>query len=762
LVWRETAVRPDEVYYLAAVHHAAEENRGGDLDLFGKSFDVNVRGMLNFLEAIRKRSPGTRLFYAASSHIFGRARTSPQDEQTPVEPACIYGITKATGLQCCRFYRQRHGVFAAVGILYNHESPYRRPEFVSQKIVRGALAIRDGRQSKLVLGDLDAQVDWGYAPDYVDAMTRILGHAAPEDFIVATGQLHSVREFAAAAFGRLGLDWAKYVEVDSSLVGKQKRALVGNADKLRSLTGWRPSVTFDQMVGLLIQAAAHMVAQPPPAVNPMHAQPGAAGPHLTTLVFIPTYNERENAQQLYNEIRALGLDTDVLFVDDNSPDGTGAVLDELAAKDPRLHVIHRPGKLGIGSAHRRGIQWAYDHGYERLVTMDCDFTHSPADIPRLLESSADHHIVVGSRYLRHGSLPGWNLMRRFITRFAHLLTRTLLKINHDASGAFRVYNLEKIPAYAFSDVRSQGYSFFFESMFLFVRNDFSIHDVPIVLPARTYGHSKMSLREATHSGFRILKLYAATWLNPEQFRFITPLPDVNPQLVDPQKWDEYWDRSLQATSLVYDIVATAYRELVIRRRLNHFIRRHFPSGARLLHAGCGSGLVDGDLGHYAEITALDISVEALQLYRKNNPQVKAVKHGSVLDLPFAEGSFDGVYNLGVMEHFAEPEVRRILSQLARVVKPGGKLVIFWPHAKASSVKVLGAVHWFLNSVLKRGVQLHPPEVSLLKSRAWAEDLFRAAGLDVVEYHFGPRDCFVQAVIVARKPDAGLKPDGRNA
>ena len=164
-----------------------------------------------------------------------------------------------------------------------------------------------------------------------------------------------------------------------------------------------------------------------------------------TLVFIPTYNEKENAQSMYRMIMALGLELDLLFLDDNSPDGTGALLDEIAASDQRVHVIHRSGKLGIGSAHAEGIDWAYERGYQCLVTMDCDFTHSPSDIPKLLEEAKSCDAVVGSRYLQKGSLPGWSLCRRFITHFGHIVTRFLLHIPFDASGAFRVYNLTKIP-----------------------------------------------------------------------------------------------------------------------------------------------------------------------------------------------------------------------------------------------------------------------------------------------------------------------------
>jgi dolichol-phosphate mannosyltransferase len=240
-------------------------------------------------------------------------------------------------------------------------------------------------------------------------------------------------------------------------------------------------------------------------------------PPSKTLIFVPTYNERVNVGKLCPEILTLGLDADLLFLDDNSPDGTGALLDELAVQCPNLHVIHRSGKLGVGSAHIDGISWAYDHGYTRLTTMDCDFTHSPSDIPRLLARAEDHDVVVGSRWLHAGSLASWNARRRILTNAGHFLTRFLLRMPYDATGAFRVYNLEKIPRCLFHHVSARGYAFFFESLFLLIRNSFTVCEVPIDLPTRMHGQSKMSLRDAARSAFRILTLYLATLFNPRQF-----------------------------------------------------------------------------------------------------------------------------------------------------------------------------------------------------------------------------------------------------
>lgn len=245
---------PDEIYYLAAFHHAAENLQMEETgDLFQESFRVHVLAPLNFLEAMRKYAQVARFFYAASSHVFGKAVREPQNEGTPFHPIDVYGITKAAGIETCRFYRNQRDLFVSTGILYNHESPYRKPVFVTKKIIDGAIEIKDGQREKLILGNLDAEVDWGYAPDYVEAFRRILGTAMPDDFIVATGIKHTVREFVEITFGYLGLDWTRYVEEDRHLIVKDGTTLVGDPRKLMQQTGWKPSVDFKGMIRLLLE-----------------------------------------------------------------------------------------------------------------------------------------------------------------------------------------------------------------------------------------------------------------------------------------------------------------------------------------------------------------------------------------------------------------------------------------------------------------------------------------------------------------------------
>ncbi len=249
---RETS--PDRVYYLAAYHHSSEQVRPEPLALYRESQRVNTDGVLHVLEAVRQHAPEARVFYASSSHVFGRPSAAPQTETSPFAPESFYGISKAAGARLCQLYRRTHGVFASVGIFYNHESPYRKKDFVSQKIVTAAREVKHGRRARLGLRSLRAEVDWGYAPDYMRAARMILDHESPDDFVVATGRLCRVQDFVALAFAYFGLDWRDYVEEDPLAPFQSGPPLVGSAAKLMEQTGWQPEVGFEQMVEILCAA----------------------------------------------------------------------------------------------------------------------------------------------------------------------------------------------------------------------------------------------------------------------------------------------------------------------------------------------------------------------------------------------------------------------------------------------------------------------------------------------------------------------------
>ncbi len=246
-------VLPDDVYYLAAYHHSSQETQESPLDLFTVSQDVHVTGLLNFLEGIRLYSKRTRLFYAASSLVFGaNEQTELLSESSLMKPDSIYGITKHQGILSCQFYRKQYDIFASSGILFNHESSFRADKFLSKKLVKAAVDISKGRTDPLVLGNLSSVVDWSAAEDFVEAFQCILGTDVPDDFVIASGIGHSVAEFAEIAFKAVGLRWQEWVKEDSAVIKRVPVPRIGNAQKLKNTTGWNAKISFEEMVQRLV------------------------------------------------------------------------------------------------------------------------------------------------------------------------------------------------------------------------------------------------------------------------------------------------------------------------------------------------------------------------------------------------------------------------------------------------------------------------------------------------------------------------------
>lgn len=243
-------VRPQEVYNLAAPSFVP---RSWDEPVLTAEFAAV--GVTSMLEAIRAVDPGIRFYQASSSEIFGRPAETPQNEGTPLRPVTPYGVAKAYGHFIAHSYRERYGLFACCGILYNHESPRRPLDFLPRKVARAAAAISLGLERELVLGDLEARRDWGYAPDYVRAMWLMLQQEEPDDYVVATGESHSVRELVACAFAHVGLDWERHVRSDPSLLRgvAELHDLVGDSSRARTRLGWSPSVTFEELMGVLVE-----------------------------------------------------------------------------------------------------------------------------------------------------------------------------------------------------------------------------------------------------------------------------------------------------------------------------------------------------------------------------------------------------------------------------------------------------------------------------------------------------------------------------
>jgi len=244
------AVEPDEIYNLAAQSHVKVS-----FEMPEYTTDVTAIGVLRVLDAARDVGLKTRIYQAGSSEMFGLVQETPQKETTPFHPRSPYAVSKVYGHWMAVNYRESYGMHVSNGILFNHESPRRGENFVTRKITMGVAAIKQGRAKELRLGNLEAKRDWGFARDYVEAMWRMLQQDEPGDYVIATGETHSVQEFCEEAFSHVGLDWQDYVKVDARYFRPAEvDLLLGDASKARRVLGWEPKVTFHELARLMVDA----------------------------------------------------------------------------------------------------------------------------------------------------------------------------------------------------------------------------------------------------------------------------------------------------------------------------------------------------------------------------------------------------------------------------------------------------------------------------------------------------------------------------
>ena len=244
-------VQPDEIYNLGAQSHVRVS-----FDIPEYTAEIGGLGTLRLLEAIRETGLSkTRFYQASSSELFGKAQEVPQRETTPFYPRSPYGVAKLYAYWITVNYRESYGLFACNGVLFNHESPRRGETFVTRKITRAAAAIKLGLQNKLYLGNLDAKRDWGHAKDFVEAMWLMLQHDEPDDYVIATGETHSVRDFLDESFGHLDLDWKSFVEIDPRYFRPAEvDLLIGDASKARRKLGWEPKINFKELARMMVES----------------------------------------------------------------------------------------------------------------------------------------------------------------------------------------------------------------------------------------------------------------------------------------------------------------------------------------------------------------------------------------------------------------------------------------------------------------------------------------------------------------------------
>ena len=249
-------IKPDEIYNLAAQSHVRVS-----FDIPEYTGDVTAVGATRILEAVRKTAPKARFYQASSSEMFGLIQETPQRETTKFYPRSPYGAAKVYSYWMTVNYRESYGLHASNGILFNHESPRRGETFVTRKITRAVARIKAGVQKRLFLGNLDARRDWGYAPEYVEAMWLMLQQENPDDYVVATGETHSIREFLDLSFGLAGLDWEEYVQIDPRYYRPAEvDILIGDPSKAKKQLGWTPNTTFPELVRIMTEADIAMLA----------------------------------------------------------------------------------------------------------------------------------------------------------------------------------------------------------------------------------------------------------------------------------------------------------------------------------------------------------------------------------------------------------------------------------------------------------------------------------------------------------------------
>jgi GDPmannose 4,6-dehydratase len=257
------ATHPDEVYNLGAISFVALSFKQAI-----NTGEITGLGVTRMLDAIRLVNPAIRFYQASSSEMFGKVRETPQTELTPFHPRSPYGVAKVYGHYITVNYRESYGMFAASGILFNHESPRRGLEFVTRKITDGVARIKLGLETELRLGNIDSQRDWGFAGDYVRAMHLMLQQDEPDDFVVATGETHSVGELLELAFGHVGLRWQDHVVVDERFLRPADVAmLVGDAGKARRVLGWQPTVSFTELIAMMVESDLRAVAADLPTTS---------------------------------------------------------------------------------------------------------------------------------------------------------------------------------------------------------------------------------------------------------------------------------------------------------------------------------------------------------------------------------------------------------------------------------------------------------------------------------------------------------------
>lgn len=494
------AIQPDEVYNLAAQSFVKESWEQPEY-----TGNVTGSGALRVLEAIRQINPKIKFYQASSSEIFGRVVETPQTEKTPFYPRSPYGVAKLYAHWITVNYRESYDMFACSGILFNHESERRGHEFVTRKITDAAARIKLGLQNKLYLGNLDAKRDWGYAPEYVEAMWLMLQQEKPDDYVIATGKAHSVKDFVEAAFKAVDLDWHNYVETDERFKRPAEVDLLkGDPSKAKEKLGWSPKVSFNELVEKMVQSDLKRLKEKSIFYGRHNFMKDK------DVIILPTYNESENIRLIVPEIFEFLPGISILVVDDNSPDGTAKVVRELQKVYPNLSLMERPEKTGLGDAYIAAMKTIIkDKNVRSVITMDADGSHSPEYLKSFLVNIKKYDLIIGSRYIKDGGVENWEFWRKMLSRFGNLYARILTGLPiRDFTAGFMCIRREILEKLNFNEISASGYSFLIELKFYLInRLKARVKEVPIIFKCRREGESKISnqiISEGIKTPWRLL------------------------------------------------------------------------------------------------------------------------------------------------------------------------------------------------------------------------------------------------------------------
>lgn len=479
------AVQPDEVYNLAAQSFVKES-----WDQPEYTGNVTGLGALRMLEAIRQINLKIKYYQASSSEMFGRVVETPQNEKTPFYPRSPYGVAKLYAHWITVNYRESYNMFACSGILFNHESERRGVEFVTRKITDAAAMIKLGLQNKLYLGNLDAKRDWGYAPEYVEAMWLMLQQERAEDFIIATGKTHSVKDFVRAAFEAVDLDWHKYVEIDEQFKRPAEvELLVGDPTKAKEKLGWQSKVSFKELVEKMVKSDLKRIKGKITFFKRHNFMKDK------DVILLPTYNERENVRLIIPEIFEILPGISIMVIDDNSPDGTAEVVRELMKSYPNLSILERSEKTGLGDAYIEGMKKVIkDRSIRSVITMDSDGSHQSGYLKDFIDNIKNYDLVIGSRYIKGGGVENWEFWRKILSKFGNTYAKVLtgLQIN-DFTAGFMCIRREILEKFDFDNISSTGYSFLIELKFYLINKlKARAKEMPIIFKSRREGESKLS------------------------------------------------------------------------------------------------------------------------------------------------------------------------------------------------------------------------------------------------------------------------------